>query len=78
MRQLKFGVLIFPGSNGDQDCLYLLNEVYGVPTDAVWHGETSDALTDRADVALYEAKNAGRNRIVEAVTETELALYRPA
>jgi phosphoribosylformylglycinamidine synthase len=40
MRQLKFGVLVFPGSNGDQDCLYLLNEVYGVPTDAVWHGET--------------------------------------
>jgi diguanylate cyclase (GGDEF)-like protein len=45
---------------------------------AVWNGETSDALTARADVALYEAKNAGRNRIVEAVTEAELALYRPA
>ena len=39
MRQLKFGVLVFPGSNGDHDCLYLLNEVLGVPTDAVWHEE---------------------------------------
>jgi phosphoribosylformylglycinamidine synthase I len=40
MRPLKFGVLVFPGSNGDHDCLYLLNEVLGVPTDAVWHEET--------------------------------------
>ncbi|HUS16746.1 MAG TPA: phosphoribosylformylglycinamidine synthase subunit PurQ [Chloroflexia bacterium] len=35
---MKFGVIVFPGSNGDHDCLYLLNEVLGVPTDAVWHG----------------------------------------
>jgi phosphoribosylformylglycinamidine synthase I len=40
LRALKFGVIVFPGSNGDHDCLYLLNEVLGVPTDAVWHEET--------------------------------------
>ncbi len=40
MRTLKFGVIVFPGSNGDHDCLYLLNEVLGIPTDAVWHEET--------------------------------------
>jgi len=46
---------------------------------AVWNGaEASDALTGRADAALYEAKNAGRNRIVEAVSEEGLALHRPA
>ncbi|MDQ2809388.1 MAG: phosphoribosylformylglycinamidine synthase subunit PurQ [Chloroflexota bacterium] len=39
MAQLKFGVLVFPGSNGDTDCLYLLNTVLGVPAEAVWHGE---------------------------------------
>jgi len=39
MAQLKFGVLVFPGSNGDTDCLYLLNTVLGVPTEPVWHGE---------------------------------------
>ncbi|WP_433306360.1 GGDEF domain-containing protein [Actinoplanes sp. CA-030573] len=34
---------------------------------AVWNGsETSDELTARADAALYEAKNAGRNRICAA------------
>ncbi len=40
VRKLRFGVIVFPGSNGDEDCLYLLNEVLGVPTDAVWHEET--------------------------------------
>jgi diguanylate cyclase (GGDEF)-like protein len=46
---------------------------------AVWNGgEPSDALTGRADVALYEAKNTGRNRIVEAGAGEGLALYRPA
>jgi len=46
---------------------------------AVWNGgETSDALTARADAALYEAKNAGRDRIVEAASAEELALPRPA
>jgi diguanylate cyclase (GGDEF)-like protein len=34
---------------------------------ALWNGtETSDDLTARADTALYQAKNAGRNQIVEA------------
>ena len=40
MHNLKFGVIVYPGSNGDHDCLYLLNEVLGVPTEAVWHEET--------------------------------------
>lgn len=34
---------------------------------AIWNGtETAEDLTARADAALYEAKNAGRNRIHEA------------
>jgi diguanylate cyclase (GGDEF)-like protein len=34
---------------------------------ALWNGaETSDDLTARADTALYQAKNAGRNQIAEA------------
>ena len=46
---------------------------------AVWNGaEASDALTGRADAALYEAKNGGRNRIVEAIPAEGLALHRPA
>ena len=34
---------------------------------ALWNGaETAEELTARADTALYQAKNAGRDRIVEA------------
>lgn len=39
---------------------------------ATWDGaETSDKLTARAGAALYQAKNAGRNQIVQAT-------YQPA
>jgi diguanylate cyclase (GGDEF)-like protein len=38
---------------------------------ATWDGsETSDELTARADRALYQAKDAGRNQIAEAEQET--------
>jgi diguanylate cyclase (GGDEF)-like protein len=41
---------------------------------ALWNdAETSDTLTARADKALYEAKRAGRNRIVEAAPAEALA-----
>jgi diguanylate cyclase (GGDEF)-like protein len=41
---------------------------------ACWDGmETSDALIARADVALYEAKAAGRNRIVTAAPSAAAA-----
>jgi diguanylate cyclase (GGDEF)-like protein len=37
---------------------------------ALWNGnETSDDLTARADTALYQAKNAGRNQIIEATRQ---------
>lgn len=38
---MKFGVIVFPGSNCDQDVYYALGSVLGQPVDYLWHGDTS-------------------------------------
>ncbi len=38
---MKAAVIRFPGSNCDQDCYHALQESFGVPTDYVWHKESS-------------------------------------
>jgi len=38
---MKAAVIRFPGSNCDQDCFHVLNNVFGVETHYVWHKETS-------------------------------------
>jgi phosphoribosylformylglycinamidine synthase I len=38
---MKFGVVIFPGSNCEQDCYYAIGSVLGRPVDYIWHQETS-------------------------------------
>lgn len=38
---MKFGVIVFPGSNCDHDCYYALKHVHGQEVDFVWHKETS-------------------------------------
>ncbi|MBT9176467.1 MAG: Phosphoribosylformylglycinamidine synthase subunit PurQ [Firmicutes bacterium] len=38
---MRFGVVVFPGSNCDIDCYHAAKEILGQPTDYVWH-ETSD------------------------------------
>ncbi len=37
----RFAVCVFPGSNCEEDVKYALEDVLGVPTDLVWHKETS-------------------------------------
>ena len=37
---MQFGVIVFPGSNGDHDALYAIGEVLGQPVRAIWHRET--------------------------------------
>ena len=38
---MKFGVVVFPGSNCDQDCLAVARDVLKQPTETLWHQDTS-------------------------------------
>jgi len=37
---MKFGILVFPGSNCDRDVVYVLRDLLQQPTRMVWHQET--------------------------------------
>ena len=37
---MKFGVVVFPGSNCDYDCYYVVRNLLGEEVDFVWHKET--------------------------------------
>lgn len=47
---MKVGVLVFPGSNCDIDCYYVLKEVVKVETELIWHTETN--LNDFSAIVL--------------------------
>ncbi len=38
---MKFGILVFPGSNCDADCYYALKDVIGRDVEYIWHKETA-------------------------------------
>ncbi|MEK6617593.1 MAG: phosphoribosylformylglycinamidine synthase subunit PurQ, partial [Nitrospirota bacterium] len=38
---MNFGVIVFPGSNCDHDCVHVLGDVLGQKVREVWHKETS-------------------------------------
>ncbi len=37
---MRFAVLVFPGSNCERDCFYVLESVLGQQVRFVWHQET--------------------------------------
>ncbi len=43
---MKFGVVRFPGSNCDQDCVVAINSLPGASAEPLWHKETSVAGFD--------------------------------
>ncbi len=43
---MKFGVVVFPGSNCDHDCHHVLKNVLGLDTSFIWHKES--------DVSKYD------------------------
>jgi phosphoribosylformylglycinamidine synthase len=44
---LKFGVIVFPGSNCDHDAYHVLSKQVGQPVDFIWHRDT--------DLSSYDA-----------------------
>lgn len=46
---MRFGVVVFPGSNCDSDCFHALREIAGADVETVWHEETD---LDRFDAVL--------------------------
>ena len=38
---MKFGVVVFPGSNCDQDCFYLIKNVLKRSVTYIWHKDTN-------------------------------------
>ncbi len=38
---MKFGVVVFPGSNCDHDAYHVISKVIGQPVDFIWHQATS-------------------------------------
>ncbi len=36
---MKFGVVVFPGSNCDMDCYHVIDQVLGHPVSYIWHQE---------------------------------------
>lgn len=37
---MRFGIVVFPGSNCEADTYHVLDRVFGVPVEYVWHGAT--------------------------------------
>ncbi|HHY38384.1 MAG TPA: phosphoribosylformylglycinamidine synthase subunit PurQ [Clostridia bacterium] len=37
---MKFGIVVFPGSNCDQDCYYAIRDILGCDVDYIWHTVT--------------------------------------
>jgi len=38
---IRFGLIVFPGTNNEQDCYHVLSQVFGVDVRYIWHEETS-------------------------------------
>ena len=43
---MKFGIVVFPGSNCDHDCYDAIHRVLGQPACFIWHGESRPPAVD--------------------------------
>lgn len=70
---MKFGVLVFPGSNCDRDCHHVLTRVVGVEADFIWHRDTDvdgfDALVVPGGFSYGDYLRAGAVAKISPVME---------
>ena len=38
---MKFGIVIFPGSNCERDCFHIIKDVLHQPVEYIWHADTN-------------------------------------
>lgn len=43
---MKFGIVIFPGSNCEMDCFYVVHELLGQPAQYLWHNQADLKKSD--------------------------------
>ena len=47
---MKFGVVVFPGSNCDHDTYHVVSKVIGQPVDFIWHRESTVGDSDAVNL----------------------------
>jgi len=52
IKLMKFGVVVFPGSNCDQDMFYAFDQILGQPTEYLWHKREELNDYEQDDVIL--------------------------
>src|SRR5438067_12536961 len=71
---MKFGVIVFPGSNCDHDAYHVISKHVGQPVDFIWHRDTDLSTYDAVIIAVGEA--AGDDHRVVSL-ERSVAVLEP-
>jgi phosphoribosylformylglycinamidine synthase len=74
---MKFGIVVFPGSNCDEDCYHVAKDLLGCETDFIWHHDTdlkgADAVILPGGFAYGDYLRAGAlarfSPVMESVTK---------
>jgi phosphoribosylformylglycinamidine synthase len=77
---MKFAIVVFPGSNCDQDCEHVARELLGCEAEYVWHAETdlkgADVVVIPGGFAYGDYLRAGALARFSPVMETVAAFAR--
>ena len=80
--QMKFGVLVFPGSNCDHDTYHVISEALGEPVVFLWHEsetlENCDAILVPGGFAYGDYLRTGAIAHFAPIMQAVRSLPRPA